>query len=216
MRDLIIAEKQDLTLLGLQYIAQQTLFIKQVLYAKDFKTLQALLFYSPDAIVILDPLAFSELQELKNIQHLSQVNHQASWIMLFSDLSNWTLISGVVKSGSYSVVLKSSSEVHIRKALQQAIERKRFVVELLQDKLTDQGKTHTQAMHLLTASEIDVLREIASGKTTKLIAFEKNLSIHTIVTHRKNIFRKLEINNVHDAIRYAIKAGLTHKDDYSI
>jgi DNA-binding NarL/FixJ family response regulator len=61
-----------------------------------------------------------------------------------------------------------------------------------------------------------VLHEIARGKTTKEIAFEQHLSFHTINTHRKNIFSKLEVNNVHEAIKYAIRAGIIDLTEYYI
>ncbi|MDR0894995.1 MAG: LuxR C-terminal-related transcriptional regulator, partial [Prevotellaceae bacterium] len=51
---------------------------------------------------------------------------------------------------------------------------------------------------------------------TKEIAFEKNISFHTANTHRKNIFRKLEINNVHEAVKYAIRAGIFDVAEYYI
>ena len=35
---------------------------------------------------------------------------------------------------------------------------------------------------------------MALGKTTKEIAAERFLSVYTVMTHRKNIFRKLEVN----------------------
>jgi DNA-binding NarL/FixJ family response regulator len=69
---------------------------------------------------------------------------------------------------------------------------------------------------ILTATEKIILREIASGKMTKEIAFEKNLSFHTVNTHRRNIFRKLEVNNVHEAIKYAFQAGLVDFMEYYI
>ena len=62
--------------------------------------------------------------------------------------------------------------------------------------------------HLLTQTEKNILKEIALGKTTKEIAAEKNLSFHTINSHRKNIFRKLGVNNVHEATKYAMRAGI--------
>jgi DNA-binding NarL/FixJ family response regulator len=71
-------------------------------------------------------------------------------------------------------------------------------------------------LSMLTASEQLVLHEIAKGKTTKEIAFERNLSFHTINTHRKNIFRKLEVNNVHEAIKYALRTGIIDLTEYYI
>lgn len=61
-----------------------------------------------------------------------------------------------------------------------------------------------------------ILKEIALGKTTKEIAAEKNLSFHTINSHRKNIFRKLGVNNVHEAIKYAMRAGIVDLAEYYI
>lgn len=81
---------------------------------------------------------------------------------------------------------------------------------------------HTLAPHknggqvivdLLTKTEAEILRAIAQGKTTKEIADERFSSIHTITTHRKNIFRKLGIHTVHAAIKYALCANLVAIDD---
>lgn len=36
------------------------------------------------------------------------------------------------------------------------------------------------------------------------------------MTHKKNIFRKLEVNNVYEATRYALRAGLVEMMEYYI
>ena len=68
----------------------------------------------------------------------------------------------------------------------------------------------------LTPTETDILRLIAKGMTVKEIAAERISSIHTIVTHKKNIFRKLGINNVYEATKYALRAGLVEIVEYYI
>lgn len=68
----------------------------------------------------------------------------------------------------------------------------------------------------LTPTETDILRLIAKGMTVKEIASERISSIHTIVTHKKNIFRKLGINNVYEATKYALRAGLVEIVEYYI
>lgn len=59
---------------------------------------------------------------------------------------------------------------------------------------------------------------LSSLKETSLllIAAERNLSFHTINSHRKNIFRKLGVNNVHEAIKYAMKSGIVNLIEYYI
>ena len=66
---------------------------------------------------------------------------------------------------------------------------------------------------LLTDMEVNTILWV---ETTKEIAYEKNLSFHTVNSHRKNIFRKLEVNNVHEAIKYAIRAGIYDAAEYYI
>jgi len=68
----------------------------------------------------------------------------------------------------------------------------------------------------LTASEKNILYWIALGKTTKEIAVEKNLSFHTVNAHRRNIYRKLGVNSVNEATRYALQAGLIDLMEYYI
>ncbi|WP_456107024.1 response regulator transcription factor, partial [Prevotella sp.] len=68
----------------------------------------------------------------------------------------------------------------------------------------------------LTKTEIEVLKDIALGMTTREIAEKRISSFHTINTHRKNIFRKIGVNNVHEATRYAMRTGLVDAAEYYI
>lgn len=56
----------------------------------------------------------------------------------------------------------------------------------------------------LSARERDIVTAVAQGKTNKEIASDFNLSIHTIITHRKNISNKLGINTISGLTVYAI------------
>ena len=59
----------------------------------------------------------------------------------------------------------------------------------------------------LTAREAQVLRSIAEGLTNQQVADRLHLSVHTIQTHRANIMRKLELENRHQLMRYALRKG---------
>ncbi len=56
----------------------------------------------------------------------------------------------------------------------------------------------------LSDRETDILREVALGKTNKEIADYLFISAHTVITHRKNITRKLGIKTVSGLTVYAI------------
>lgn len=59
-----------------------------------------------------------------------------------------------------------------------------------------------------TGREIEILSFLTSGKSTSEIATLLNISIHTVMTHRKNIMAKIGATNISQAIVFAIKAGL--------
>jgi DNA-binding NarL/FixJ family response regulator len=72
---------------------------------------------------------------------------------------------------------------------------------------TDHGNS-SSAFSILTNREREVLQLFAEGKTTKEIAALLQVSPKTIETQRLNIFSKLNINNVAELTRYAIREGL--------
>lgn len=64
----------------------------------------------------------------------------------------------------------------------------------------------------LTAKEREVLQLIAEGKSTKEVAAILSVSVKTIDTHRQHIMDKLDIHNIAELTRYAIREGLTSAD----
>lgn len=60
----------------------------------------------------------------------------------------------------------------------------------------------------LSARERDILVAVAGGATNKEIAEQLNISVHTVVTHRKNISRKLGIRTISGLTVYAIMNNL--------
>ena len=56
----------------------------------------------------------------------------------------------------------------------------------------------------LTTRETDVLREVSKGFTSKEIADKLHISIHTVISHRKNITSKLGIKSISGLTVYAV------------
>ena len=94
---------------------------------------------------------------------------------------------------------------------------RRYISNVVSSSLLNNAYKHIETERTnLTTTEQLILKDIAFGKTTKEIAADRHVSIHTIVSHRKNIFRKIAVNNVHEATKYAVKAGLIDLADYFI
>jgi len=61
----------------------------------------------------------------------------------------------------------------------------------------------------LTPKERQLLQLLAEGKSAKQIALQLGQSIKTIEGNRRQIMRKIEIDNIADLTKYAIRQGLT-------
>ncbi len=66
----------------------------------------------------------------------------------------------------------------------------------------------------LSLREREILTAVAKGKTNKEIADEFNLSIHTVISHRKNISHKLGINSIAGLTIYAVMNKLLDVEDF--
>ena len=65
----------------------------------------------------------------------------------------------------------------------------------------------------LSKRETDVLVAVAKGMMNKEIADEMNISIHTVISHRKNITRKTGIKSVSGLTVYALLNNLIDEKD---
>jgi regulator of cell morphogenesis and NO signaling len=65
----------------------------------------------------------------------------------------------------------------------------------------------------LSSRELDVLIQIVKGLSNKEIADVLCLSAHTVMSHRKNIVRKLDIHSTAGLTIYAIVNGIVNLDN---
>jgi DNA-binding NarL/FixJ family response regulator len=118
-----------------------------------------------------------------------------------------------------SFLLKRDSEDEFRAAFKLIIAGNRYICNTVSNIVLNKvvaKNTKKEKHKLLTVTETEILKEITLGKTTKEIATIRNVSIHTVMTHRKNIFRKIEVNSVYEATKYAMRAGIVELAEYYI
>ncbi|MHB9056637.1 MAG: response regulator transcription factor [Paludibacteraceae bacterium] len=79
---------------------------------------------------------------------------------------------------------------------------------------TENDENHYPGKDSLTDREADVLKLLAIGKANKEIAEILNISINTVITHRKNISQKTGIKSVSGLTIYAVVQNLVSIDNY--
>ncbi|MBT9873447.1 response regulator [Bacteroides salyersiae] len=221
MREYIIADNQDITKAGMMFLLSKQKDVSQLLSVDNKTELIRELRLHPQAVVILDYTLF-DFAGADELIVLRERFKEVDWLLFSDELSIGFLRQVLFSSMAFGVVMKDNSKEEILTALQCASRKERFICNHVTNLLLSgniqqvSSSTNIQEDHLLTATEKNILKEIASGKTTKEIAAEKNLSFHTINSHRKNIFRKLGVNNVHEATKYAMRAGIVDLAEYYI
>ena len=211
----IIADNQELTCFALESLIRQKGH-GEIFNAHDKAGLVQLLKEHEDAVVLLDYTLFDFADE-NQLLIIAERFALAQWILISEDLTPQFLRRIVYLSHQFSIVFKDGTLKDVRDALEAVIHHNRHISQrVLETILNQQQQEKEEQPSILTETETEIVRAIAQGKTTKEIANERFSSIHTITTHRKNIFRKLGVNTAHEVIKYALRAGLVDSSEFYI
>jgi|AntAceMinimDraft_2_1070361.scaffolds.fasta_scaffold00350_16 DNA-binding NarL/FixJ family response regulator len=133
--------------------------------------------------VIIDPESLNE----KLIRLLRELNDE-------KDIK----VIGIISSTSnQNIISKFSYTLNIQ-------DNKYQLVEALQKIVGKRNKEEPGNEHLLSKRETEILQQLAMGLTNQEIADKLFLSVHTVMTHRKKITRKLGIKTVSGLTVFAL------------
>ena len=214
MRNYIIADNQELTRFALESLLQKD--EDNVIYrAFDKARLVELLKEHENAVVLLDYTLFDFADE-DQLLIIAERFNLSNWVLISDELTPQFIRRVVYSSHQFSIIFKDGSMSDIREALNAVEHHTRYLSQRSLETIIIQQQEEGKNDHLLTTTEMEIVKALAQGKTTKEIAAERFSSIHTVTTHRKNIFRKLGINTAHEAVKYALRAGLIDPSEFYI
>lgn len=183
-------------------------------YAEDKAELMHALKENDDTVVVLDYTSF-DINDADELLILQQRFSHTRWLLFSEDLSADFVRVLIASSMQFSILLKESPMSEIKEAMKFCIHGNRYICQRMTEVLLAPSQDVEEKINL-TKTETEILKDIALGMTTKEIAEKRFSSFHTVNTHRKNIFRKLNVNNVHEATKYALRAGLVDTAEYYI
>ena len=213
MRKYIIADNQELTRFALENLLQNE---ENIVYrAFDKAGLVTLLKEHQSAVVLLDYTLFDFADE-DQLLIIAERFSLSDWILISDELTPQFIRRVIYSSHQFSVVFKDGPLGEIREALNAVDRHTRYLSQRALETIITQQQQEDETPSVLTTTEMEIVKAIAQGKTTKEIAAERFSSVHTVTTHRKNIFRKLGINAAHEAVKYALRAGLIDPSEFYI
>lgn len=212
--NILIADAQFLTGTALEHILSEKYTVTARVCTKA--DLLSILNKKEVQILIIDYTLF----DLEGLSELSTIkeNFPSVNILILTNTVTRPELNELNQMGIKNILLKTTDDEELFMAIDAARKAKKYYSQEILDMLTDQNtkKERTFGQDVLTTSETEIVRLIAQGLTTKEIAKIKFISFHTVMTHRKNIFRKLNVSSVSELIMHAIKAGWIDNIEYYI
>jgi len=163
-------------------------------------------------IVIMD-IAMSDMNGIEATRQINSGNPSIKIIAL-SMHSERQIVVGILRAGASGYLLKDSSSIELVEAIRTVHLGRKYLSQKISDivlqEISDIKKdTDEIGVDLLTNRECEILQLISEGNATKKIAEILFISPKTVESHRANIMEKLNIHNIPELTKYAIRAGLT-------
>jgi DNA-binding NarL/FixJ family response regulator len=123
---------------------------------------------------------------------------------------DYFLIERAQKSGANAYLQKNVTGDELIKTLRQLETNNFYLSKTLQQETERKKSFRDQFANKmkLTKRELELIPLLATGKNSSQIASQLDISSNTIDTHRKNIFRKLEINSMIELVNFAHENNL--------
>ena len=168
--------------------------------------------HKPD--VVLMDLAMPDLNGIDATRQILQANPKIKIIAL-SMHADSRMVDRILRAGALGYILKESAFEELTQAIRTLTKGGTYLSPMIaRDLVENLRKTPPAAAHrtlLQTLSEREraVLQMLAEGCTTKEIAGKLFVSPKTVETHRTKLMEKLQLHNIADLTKFAIREGLT-------
>lgn len=133
-------------------------------------------------------------------------------VLVFSGNVSARTVRELLERDVLGIVEKSASLETFFDALQAVATGRIYfgtrVNELIKTLVVKKQPFAREPTEILTARELDVLRHLATGLSSKEIAAKLGLSVHTVINHRSSLMRKTGLRKAAQLSRYAERAGL--------
>jgi DNA-binding NarL/FixJ family response regulator len=204
---IVLADDHALFLEGLKKVLEGAPGLEVIGEAADGIELVDLMNKLAPDMVILD-ISMPNLRGLEAIQEIKQKHPDAKILMLTMHRDKEYLYQAIA-AGAHGYFLKKDAEEELFSAIDKVRHGKIYISPSLSEDLTDHWEQIRQEMQkpVLTPREIEVLRQIAEGKSNREIGDLLFISVHTVERHRANIMEKLNFKKTADLVKYAIQKG---------
>ena len=135
-------------------------------------------------------------------------------VVMLSMYDDENSVVGAIRAGARGFVLKKASSTELLEALRTVARGGSYLSSQVSDRLLgriQRGDLDTRGrgpLAGLSPRELQVMRLVAEGKTSKEAAEVLTLSLQTVRSYRKSLMKKLGVNNVAGLMQIALTSGV--------
>ena len=208
---LLIADDHQIIIDGIKSLLEDEDWLKVIGEAGNGRAvLDFLKVLTPDVILMdIDMPVLNGIEATKLIKE--KFPHVKVIILSMHNESG--LIKTLLKTGADGYVLKNADRSELLEAIKMVSGGKSYFSADVTRSLAVGDENPGSGLHKenkvadLTTREIEILKLIAEGYSNKEIGDKLFISHRTVDTHRTNLMKKLDVNNVAGIIRFAISNG---------
>ncbi|MBK6483044.1 MAG: response regulator transcription factor [Chitinophagales bacterium] len=211
---IVIADDHQIFIEGIKSLIKDSEKVLLVGEARDGETLLHVLKAKNPDVVLMDV----------NMPKMSGIEASKKIRLLFPDIKILGLtmsddadsVSEMMRAGALGYLLKTTSKAELISAIVHVNNGEKYLsaemsMKLIEKMFDDNEKEEVERIPRkadITKRELDIVRLIAQEMTNVEIAKKLNNSPMTIITHRKNLLRKLGVKNTAGLVKYAVMNGL--------
>jgi DNA-binding NarL/FixJ family response regulator len=206
----IVSDDHQIVREGLRTLLEKQRDLEVVAEAADGRSAVELARQLGPDLVIMDV----GMPGLNGIDATRQILREAPGIKVIglSMHADAHFVEGMLKAGAAGYLLKECAFEELTAAIREVLADGTYVSSHIKGfrhgGRRSPAPASTPGVPALTAKELEVLRLIAAGKTTREIASGLCISVKTVETHRQHIAAKLGLHTVAELTKYAVREGL--------
>ena len=158
--------------------------------------------YTPDVLIV--DTQFSELGGYETVRRLVE-NFPAARVLMAGAATAAVDVACAVGAGAGGYVTLPVSGECLAEGVRSVFQGRRYIGPEVQAAMRARGVD--TRFHGLTVRELEVLRQLATGRPVKAIAERLDLSVKTVYNHFRSIRNKLRVETVEDAVDVGSRLG---------
>ncbi len=213
MLKIVITDDHQMIIDGLKLLANNFERLEVVGQAKSLSELYAVLNRTHPDVLILD-IKIGEENGIDEIPRL-RIIYPKMKIILFSSYNFPSIVKKALELKVDGYLLKDTEADELINAIEAVVGGQQFIgnnvnKSIYREVELDEFEENDGFVKKFNLShrEQDIIRLIAQGLESAQISEELFISLNTVKTHRKNIFKKLGLSSSNELVRFALENGL--------